>query len=355
MVEKILERFQVKYLQILDATGNLVDKLPKLATKDILNMYRYMVLGRLLDDKMLALQRQGRIGTFAQIKGQEASNIGPAYALEKEDWLVPAFRENAALLLRGLPPENLIQYYGWDERGSKIPEGVNMLPTCVPVSTQTLHAVGLAWSFKLQKKKSVVLVYFGDGATSEGDFHEAMNFAGVFKLPVVFLCQNNQYAISVPRSKQSASQTLAQKALAYGFEGIQVDGNDVFALYEATKQAIEKARKGGGPTLIESYTYRLGDHTTSDDASKYRSQKEVQEWLKKDPIDRLRKYMEREKIWDKKKQDVLIKELTQIVEQAVKKAESIPKPPIEDIFKYMYAEMTPELKEQFEYLKSVEE
>lgn len=353
MTEKTVGKFEVKYLQILDPTGKLIGK-SDLKEKDILKMYRYMVLGRLVDNKMLAMQRQGRIGTFAQIKGQEASNIGAAYALEKQDWLVPSFRENAALFLRGLPLENIIQYYGWDERGNIIPKGVNVFPTAIPVGTQLLHAVGFAWAGKFQKKKYVVMTFFGDGATSEGDFHEAMNFAGNFKLPVVFVCQNNQFAISVPRKKQTASKTLAQKAIAYGFEGVQVDGNDVFAVYHAAKKAIKKARKGGGPTMIECITYRMGDHTTSDDASKYRSEKEVKEWEKKDPIDRLKKYMEKKKIWDKKKEDALQKELTKLIETSVKKAESIPKPKIEDIFKYMYAKMTPELKEQLEYLKEVE-
>ncbi len=349
------EKFEVKTLQIMDESGKTDSKLmPKLTDKTVKEMYKFMVFGRGLDDKMLALQRQGRIGTFAQIKGQEATNIGAAFALDKEDWIFPAFRENPALIYRGLPPENLIEYYGWDERGNKIPDNVNEFPTAVPVATQTLHAVGFAWAAKLQKKKTVVATFFGDGATSEGDFHEAMNFAGVFKLPVVFICQNNQFAISLPREKQTASKTLAQKAIAYGFEGVQVDGNDIFAVYKSVKGAVDKARKGGGPTLIECYTYRLGDHTTSDDASRYRTDRELAEWKKKDPIDRLRKYMENKKIWDKKQEQALQKDVQKKVEDAVKKAESIPKPSIEDIFKYMYAEMTPELREQLEYLKSVE-
>ncbi|HLD56706.1 MAG TPA: pyruvate dehydrogenase (acetyl-transferring) E1 component subunit alpha [archaeon] len=343
--------FEIKTLQILDEKGNLVGKLPKLASADVKKVYRFMVLSRIFDEKMLALQRQGRIGTFASIKGQEASNVGIGYAMSKEDWLFPSFREHGTSLVLGLPMENILLYYGGDERGSKIPENVNSFPVTVPVSTQALHAVGFAWAQKLQKKKSVSITVFGDGATSEGDFHEAMNFAGVFKLPVVFVCQNNQWAISVPRERQSASETLAQKAIAYGFEGVQVDGNDVFAVYQAVKEALEKARKGGGPTLVECFTYRISDHTTSDDWKKYRDEKEVEMWKKKDPIDRLRKYMESKKLWKKSDEKKLLKACEKLVEQAVKKFESTKPPEVEDIFKYTYKEMTPELVEQMEKLK----
>ncbi len=343
-----IHTFNVKTLQILDEKGKVVSEMPKLAESDLKAMYKHMLLGRVLDDKMLSLQRQGRLGTFAQIKGQEASNVGSAYALDKDDWVFQSFRENASVVLRGVPLEKLLLYYGWDERGNSYPESVNVFPVSVPVSTQMLHATGFAWAQKIQGKKTATMVYFGDGATSEGDFHEAMNFAGVFKLPIVFVCQNNQFAISVPREKQSVSGTLAQKAIAYGFEGIQVDGNDILAVYKASKDAVEKARKGDGPTLIECYTYRIGDHTTADDAKKYRTEKELSEWIKRDPIERLRKYMESKKIWSKKDEKKLLAELQKIVDVAVKKAESIKDPPIEDIFKYMYAEMPWFLKEQME-------
>lgn len=344
--------FKIETVQILDERGNSVNSLHKsLSISDIKKMYRFMVLAKVFDQKMLALQRQGRLGTFASIRGQEASNVGIGYAMGKDDWLFPSFRENGTSLVLGLPMENILLYYGGDERGMKIPEKINHFPIAVPVSTQTLHAVGFAWSQKLQKKKGSVVTVFGDGATSKGDFHEAMNFAGVFSLPIVFVCQNNQYAISLPREKQSKSETLAQKALAYGFEGIQVDGNDVFAVYQAVKESLEKARKGKGPTMIECLTYRISDHTTSDDQAKYRDQREVEEWKKKDPIDRLRKYMESKKIWKKSDEKKLLKECNKKIEQAVKKFESIKPPEVEDIFKYAYKEMTPELREQMEKLK----
>lgn len=344
--------FQIRTLQILDESSKLAGKIPQGLTKvDIKKLYRFMVIARALDDKMLALQRQGKLGTFAQIKGQEASNVGIAYAMGKDDWLFPSFRENGTSIALGLPIENILFYYGGDERGMQIPEKTNHFPIAVPVSTQLLHAAGFAWSKKLQKKKGAVVTVFGDGATSKGDFHEAMNFSGVFNLPIVFVCQNNQWAISVPREKQSASETLAQKALAYGFEGIQVDGNDIFAVYQSVSQALEKSRKGGGPTLIECVTYRISDHTTADDQTKYRDQKEVESWKKKDPIDRLRKYMRSEKIWKKPDEKKLLKECEKSISLAVKKAESIKPPPIDDIFKYTYKEMTPELEEQLAKLK----
>ena len=309
-----------------------------------------MVLARIFDNKLLALQRQGSVGTIAQSTGQEASAVGSAFALEKNDFIFPSFRESGALLYRGLPMDNIIRVFGWDERGAKA-ENVNAFTMSIPVATHLLHAVGYGMACNIKNDKKVIMAYFGDGATSEGDFHEAMNFAGVFNAPVVFICQNNQFAISMPREKQTKAKSLAQKAIAYGFRGIQVDGNDVFAVYSAAKDAADNARKGRGPTLIECYTYRIADHTTSDDASKYRTEKELNEWKKKDPIDRLRKYMEKKKLWNKKDEGKLVKELQDSVNKAAEKAMAIEKPDIEDIFKYMYKEMTNELKEELNDLK----
>jgi pyruvate dehydrogenase E1 component alpha subunit len=226
------------------------------------------------------------------------------------------------------------------------------MPVSVPVGTQTLHAVGLAWAGKLKGEKIVSIVYFGDGATSKGDFHEAMNFAGVFKTPTIFFCQNNQYAISVPRSLQTASKTIAQKAIAYGFDGIQVDGNDLFAVFAATKEAVEKARSGGGPTLIEGVTFRFGPHTTADDPTKYRTEKEIEPWKPLDPLVRLRLYLKEKGLWNEGVEQRLTEEAQKDIDQAVKDAEAVPVPEVEDIFKYVFAEMTPQLREQMEYLKS---
>ena len=240
-------QFPTERLSILDSDGLLDAELePKIAPDDLKRLYRGMVLGRRLDERMLKLQRQGRIGTFAPLKGQEASQIGTVFTLEARDWMVPSFRETAAMLWRGWPIEKILAFYaGRLEGGQPGPEQRD-LPVTIPVATQLPHAVGLAYGIQYRGEDSVVMVYFGDGATSEGDFHEAANFAGVWHGPVVFVCQNNQWAISVPLKKQTNSRTIAQKATAYGFPGIQVDGNDVLAVYAASREAVDRARAGTG-------------------------------------------------------------------------------------------------------------
>jgi len=351
-LKKVIERFQVNYLQILNENGNCDERLmPPLNKKQIKEMYEYMILTRVFDDKALKLQRQGRLGTYAPTRGQEATQIGSAFAIKDDDMVFPAFRENGVFLVRGMPLDLLFQFWAGDERGMSIPKNVNIFPVAITVGAQLLHAVGYSMALKFKKNKAAAITYFGDGATSEGDFHEAMNFAGVFKAPCVFICQNNQYAISVPVEEQTASETLAQKAIAYGFSGIKVDGNDVFAVYKATLEALKKARAGKGPTLIECYTYRIGDHTTSDDAKKYRKESEVKEWEKKDPILRLKKYMKRTGMFSEKYENEIKKMAEDLVEKAVAKAESIPKLKPEEIFDYTYAELTEELKEQREEIK----
>ena len=355
MVEKVVEKFEIKYLQILDENGNVDKKLmPKVSDSLIKQMYELMILTRVFDDKALKLQRQGRIGTYAPILGQEAQ-IAAALAVGKEDFIFPAFRENGVYLARGMPPEMIYHYWAGDERGMHIPKNVNMFSIAITVGAHVLHAVGAAMARKILKKKGAIVTFFGDGATSEGDFHEAMNFAGVYKIPIVFICQNNQWAISVPVEEQTASETLAQKAIAYGFSGIKVDGNDVFAVYKATKDALQKARSKKGPTFIECFTYRIGDHTTADDSSKYRTKKELEYWQKKDPILRLRKYMQKNKLWNKNYEDKLTKKFTDLIENAVKKYESVKPQDKEEIFKYAYASVPKKLKEQSDYLKEVGE
>ncbi|MBI2507525.1 pyruvate dehydrogenase (acetyl-transferring) E1 component subunit alpha [Candidatus Woesearchaeota archaeon] len=351
-MKKVLERFQVEYLQILNENGNCDKKLmPSLTKKQIKEMYEYMVLTRVFDDKALKLQRQGRLGTYAPTRGQEASQIGSVFAVQDDDMVFPAFRENGVYLARKMPMELLFQFWAGDERGMNIPKNVNMFPVAITVGAQPLHAVGYAIALKYKKMKAAAVTYFGDGATSEGDFHEAMNFAGVYKAPCVFICQNNQYAISVPVEEQTASRTLAQKAIAYGFDGIKVDGNDPFAVYKATYDALRKARSGKGPTLIECFTYRIGDHTTSDDAKKYRKEKEVKEWEKKDPILRLKKYMKKAGMFSERYENEVKKIAEGLVEKAVAKAESIQRLKPEEIFNYTYASLTEELKEQKEQIK----
>jgi pyruvate dehydrogenase E1 component alpha subunit len=346
-MKKEIANFKTEYMQILDENGKVDDKLmPKLENETLKKMYEYFILTRVFDDKALKLQRQGRMGTYAPMRGQEACQIGSVFAMKDTDWVFPAFRENGVYMMRGVKPEELYRYWAGDERGMKIPEKVRMFPISITVGAHMIHAVGAGMAFNLKKEKNVAITYFGDGATSEGDFHTSMNFAGVFNTPTVFICQNNQWAISVPVSQQTKSKTLAQKAIAYGFEGIQVDGNDVFAVYLATKNAIDKARKGGGPTLIECFTYRLADHTTSDDAKKYRKESDVKEWEKKDPILRFEKYLLSKKIIDKKYISDVLKEKEKVIEEAVLNFESTKLYAPEEIFNYMYAEKTPQLVEQ---------
>ena len=351
-MRRTLAKFKVEYLQILDQQGNADENLmPKLSDDRVKQFYELMVLSRVFDTKAISLQRQGRLGTYASALGQEASQVGSAITLDKNDWVVPSYRESSALIARNYPMSMLFQYWGGDERGNKIKIPPYNLPTSIPVGSQSLHAVGIALALKLQKKKQAALGYFGDGATSKGDFHEAANFAGVFKVPAVLFCQNNQYAISVPREQQTAAETIAQKAIAYGFDGIQVDGNDIFAVYQATSEALNKAKAGNGPTLIEAFTYRMSDHTTSDDAKRYRSTKELEEWKKRDPIDRLQKYMKSKGLWDEKYGKEVQEKSKQQVEKAVEDYESVPAPNPDDMFKYTYAEMPAGLKEQMEYLR----
>jgi pyruvate dehydrogenase E1 component alpha subunit len=342
-----------KMFQILKPDGTLhPDVKPPISDQETLQLYQKMVFIRLADQKALMLQRQGRMGTYAPIWGQEACQVGSAYILQGGDWVFPAFRELGATLMMGIPLKTIYLYWMGNEEGSRAPEGVNVAPVSIPVGTHPLHAVGVAWAAKIRGDKIVTISYFGDGATSKGDFHEAMNLAGVFKTPSIFFCQNNQFAISVPRKIQTASETIAQKAIAYGVDGIQVDGNDLFAVSTATKEAIGKARSGGGSTLIEAVTYRFGPHTTADDPTKYRREDEIEPWKQLDPLVRLRLYLKGRGLWSDEVEKRMTEEAQKEIDQAVKEAEAVPVPELEEIFKYVYAEMTPQLKEQMEYLKA---
>jgi pyruvate dehydrogenase E1 component alpha subunit len=341
-------------VQVLDDEGRLLDEdyEPELSIEALKKIYRWMVVARVFDERALALQRQGRLGTIAPLSGQEAAQVGSAWALQPEDWMFPSYREHAVQAVRGQRWVDILTYWGGNEEGNRIPEGINNFTISIPIATQCLHAVGAAWAGKLRGDRMAAIVYFGDGGTSEGDFHEAMNFAGVFQCPVVFFCQNNQYAISVPREKQTASETIAQKAIAYGFPGIQVDGNDVLAVYQVTKAALEKARSGGGPTLIEAITYRLSHHTTADDWTRYRSKEEVEEWKRKDPLVRFRKYLEREGLWGAKDEERVWEEAKAEIAQVVEEYEKMPQRDVEEIFKYTFAEMPWNLKEQLADLRA---
>lgn len=343
----------VEYLGILDEEGKVDEELEPDLPDDLLEgMHRSMVLAREFDRRLLRLQRSGRIGTFAPVEGQEAQ-VGAAAAIETTDWMVPSFRETAALIHRGASLENFILYNAGFNEGAAVPEDSRDLPIAIPVASQLTHAAGIAHASKHRGDGNVVLTFFGDGATSGGDFHEAMNYAGTFELPVVFACQNNQWAISVPREEQTAAKTLAQKAIGYGFPGIQVDGNDVLAVHQATTEAVERARDGAGPTMIEMVTYRLNVHTTADDPSKYRSKEEEETWRERDPIPRFEGYLRDRGVLDDEALASLGEEIEEQIDQAWEQAKSR----MEDLrdeplvmFDHMYEEMPPHLEAQREHL-----
>jgi len=351
MSETIVNTFSVTRLDILDPEGNVDEALlPDLSREDTLRLYELLFLSRAFDGRALNLQREGRIGTYPSILGQEAAQVGSAFALEKSDWVFPSFRETGMQITLGYPLDLLLRYWGGDERGLLCPDGLTILPVSVSVATHIPHAVGAAMAAQYRGDPVAVVAYFGDGATSKGDFHEGFNMAGVFRLPVVFICQNNQWAISVPRTRQTAAATLAQKAYAYGFEGIQVDGNDVFAVYSATRRALERARSGGGPTFIECFTYRISHHTTADDADRYRDPVEVTEWKKRDPLERLRLFLEKRGYWSKDYQSDLEKRTRETLDQAVRAAESADPPKSEEIFRTVFESCTPRQLRELEVM-----
>lgn len=338
-------------LEILDKDGK-VDKtlMPDLSGQQLQDLYRSMVRMRKVDEKALNMQRQGRMGTYGSIRGQEAAQAGLAAAMEPQDWTVPSFREQGIMMERGVPPHLVYAFWKGDERGSVFPEGVRCLPIAIPVASQFLHAAGMGMALKLKGEDAVAVGFGGDGSTSEGDFHEALNFAGVFKARTVFFVQNNQWAISVPFRQQTAAQSIAQRAHGYGIEGIQVDGNDVLAVYAASREALDRARRGDGATLIEALTYRMENHTTADDATRYRPAEDLEYWRQRDPIDRMRKFLVAQKLWNDKKEQALLEECAALVETEVAALEAMPAPDPTDIVSYMFKELPYNLREQREQL-----
>ena len=347
MPRQSLDLPTIEHLSILDADGHVDAQLePDIPPGDLKRLYRTFLLARRFDERMLRLQRQGRIGTFGPIRGHEAAVLGSVYALRPTDWMVPYYREWPAYMWRGWPLDNLILYYAGFAEGMRVPDGLRDLPLCIPIASQIPHAVGVAYAARYKGENSVALVYLGDGATSHGDCQEAMNFAGVFQAPVVFFVLNNQWAISVPRSRQTRARTLAQKALAYGFPGIQVDGNDLLACYVATREAVERARQGGGPTLVEAVTYRLSMHTTADDPTKYRGEDEVKAWEAKEPLPRFRRYVERKGVVDEATHAALEAEVDTQIRESIERAEARMKPDLLEVFEHVYAERPPGLEAQ---------
>ena len=342
-----------------DATLGTEQGKPILTDEQVIHLYEQMSICRRLDETAFKLQRSGRMGTYPQNKGQEANAVGSALAMVKgKDWVVPCYRENAAMHMHGLPYHYILLHWMGDERGNQIPEGVKVTPLSVPIGTHMMHATGIAWANKLLAMHTgapldaAAITYFGDGATSEGDFHGAMNFASTLKVPVIFFCQNNQWAISVPRREQMASPTVAQKALAYEMPTIQVDGNDIFAVYKATRDARARAMAGDGPSFIEGVTYRLADHTTADDAKRYRDPAEVEAWIGRDPLIRTRKYLESRKAWDDVRQDTLDERCKTITNEIVAAAEGIEAPGATDFFEHMYAELPENLRKQRDTMRT---
>jgi pyruvate dehydrogenase E1 component alpha subunit len=352
-IETVKQPPAIERVQVLDKDGNVDEDLePEIPEDDLFELFRTMVKSRMYDDRRLKLQRQGRIGTFAPSRGQEAAQAGSVYALEDDDWMVQSYRELTANLWRGADLVDDLLYAAGYETGMQISPEAHNTPISIPIASQLCHATGIAWASRLKGEDNVSMVYFGDGSTSEGDFHEGMNFAGVFDAPVVFLNQNNQWAISVPREQQTGSETLAQKAHAYGLEGIQVDGNDILGVYRVTKDAVENARDEHQAKMVEALTYRMGVHTTADDPTKYRSEDEVEPWRERDPIDRFQVYLGERGVLDEGDRENLEEEISEEIGDAVEEfeetAEELGDPT--DMFRHHYDENPPYLNKQEEEL-----
>jgi 2-oxoisovalerate dehydrogenase E1 component alpha subunit len=335
----IVARFEIPYTRYLDQRGRIVQELPAFARdpRALVPDYRAMVLMRALDAKAIALQRTGKMGTYASTLGKEAIDAGAGAMLRKDDVVLPSYRESGILFLRGISAHRVFLYWGGDERGNVFPESPRDFPFNVPIATQMTHAAGVAYAMKLRGEKRAALALCGDGATSKGDFYEALNAAGVWKLPLVTLVVNNQYAISVPRRMQSAAETLAQKGLAAGIACEQLDGNDVIAVRDAVGRALERARGGAGATILEALVYRLCDHTTADDASRYRCAEELAENWKLEPIVRLRNWLAENGVWSKDQEEALQREVAQKVAATVRAYLDTPAPTTDQMFRHLYA------------------
>ncbi len=340
--------------QILDEQGKLVGKMPDLSAERLLSLYRYMQLGRAFSNKIIALQRQGRATTFGSLLGQEATAVGLAAPLYAQDWLTTSYRELASLMVRGLPLATLIYSF----RGftpENFPREIHCLPIQIVVGTQMLHAVGLALAAKIAGDPVVAVGVCGDGATSEGDFNEALNFAGVFQVPAVLVVQNNGWAISVPRHKQSAAPTLASRGAGFGLPSVLVDGNDILAVYDVMRQAVERARAGQGPTLVETLTYRIGAHTTADDPTRYRRPEEVETWRARDPILRFQRFLQQRDLLSAEEDCQLREVIEEEINEAVRAAEALPPMAPDSIFDYSTATPSARLQEQrAELLRNVD-
>jgi pyruvate dehydrogenase E1 component alpha subunit len=343
-----------KIFQVIDNHGKVINKkwMPELTDEVVLKAYKDMLFARTADLMAVSYQRQGRMYTYPPNLGQEAIAGGVALVMREEDWLAPAFRELGMWLAKGVPMRDVFLYFMGNEHAAAFKTAKNSLPISVPIATQLIHATGIGYAIKYKKEDKVVFAVIGDGGTSEGDFHEALNFAGAWKVPVIFIVQNNQYAISVPFRVQTASINIAVKSIAYGMPGIKVDGNDIFAVYQAMKAAHDFAREGNGPVLIECLTYRKGAHTTSDDPTKYRTHDEEEVWGKTDPLDRLKLYLLSKKLWKEEDEVKLIGQYKKEIDKQFEEAENFGEYSEDDVFDYTYVDMPEDLKNQkMEYKK----
>ena len=363
----VLQRDPSERIQVLDEDGQVRDgaTVPDIPDDQLVEMYRQLRLGRHFDERAVSLQRQGRMGTYPPMAGQEAAQVGSAMAIDSEDWIYPSYREHLAAYQHGWSLAGILLYWMGHESAKAPPPEANVFTLSVPIATHVPHATGAAWASKLQGNEEVMLCYFGDGGTSEGDFHEGLNFAGVFDVPAVFFCNNNQWAISVPRERQTASKTLAQKAHAYGFEGVQVDGMDPLAVYQVTREAVARAREPGEhnealgratrPTMIEAVQYRFGAHTTADDPSVYRDETEVERWRQKDPIPRTETFLRERGLLDDERVDSIETAVEDEVAEAIETAESRPQPDPAEMFERVYEGMPQRLDDQLAYLERLRE
>jgi pyruvate dehydrogenase E1 component alpha subunit len=335
-------------VEVLAPDGTLRDGAePPLSQDELLDAFRWMLLSRTADARVVSLQRQGRMGTISAVRGQEASVVGSSFALDPtRDWIVPQYRELPAVVRHGYPLDRYLLYWMGNPAGAEIPDEVKVLPIQIALAAQLPHAAGLAWGLRLQECDGVVLTYFGDGGSSEGDAHEALNLAGVMRAPVVFFLQNNGWAISTPRHKQTAAEAFAYRARGYGFPGVIVDGNDLFAVVQVTREAVERARAGGGPTLIESQTYRMGAHNTADDPSRYMLDDTLDEWAERDPIARVGRYLTAEGLMDADRQAELQEGIDRQLDEAISSAESFAAPHPDQIYTHVYANPPARLLEQ---------
>lgn len=349
---KIVAKFEIGYWQYLDENSNIVQALPEFAQdlNHLIDLYRRMQRTRLLDAKAVVLQRTGKMGTYPSSLGQEAVSTGLGDAMQPDDVFCPYYRDQGALLERGVSQTEILSYWGGDERGADYQNSREDFPLCVPIATQCLHACGVAYAIKYRKQKRAVVTSIGDGGTSEGDFYEALNLAGAWQLPVVFVINNNQWAISVPRPIQTHAPTLAQKGIAAGIPSLQVDGNDVIAVRDAVSTALARARQGHGPTLIEAITYRLCDHTTADDARRYWNEETVKDARAKEPLIRLRNYLTQQNVWSDAQEEKMLQELNQDLDKALKEYVNKPTQPAESILDFLYEELPEAMLDQREAL-----